>query len=72
MRYDHRNMHENKYHHPHHHPMHMGMRDNYDARYQSSANSTNLANIVSHNIQQRFGTGYISFIFFFKKSYLYN
>jgi len=54
MRYEHRDFHGMNKHHnlP---PMHAPMNDHYGMRYQPP--STNLANMVTQNIQQRFGTG---------------
>ncbi|XP_070493388.1 E3 ubiquitin-protein ligase RBBP6-like isoform X2 [Chironomus tepperi] len=56
MRYEHRDFHGMNKHHnlP---PMHAPMNDHYGMRYQPP--STNLANMVTQNIQQRFGTGII-------------
>lgn len=55
MRYEHGNYHGmNKHHNMA--PMHAPMNDHYGGmRYQPP--STNLANMVTQNIQQRFGTG---------------
>lgn len=56
MRYDQGNyMNVNKQSHHHHPPMHTAMNENFAMRYQPI--STNLANLVTQNIQQRFGTG---------------
>jgi hypothetical protein len=72
MRYDHGNFHPIRHHHHHHHhqqhqqhqqqqqqqqyPHSMHPMNDYGMRYQQP--HTNLANMVSQNIQQRFGTGY--------------
>ncbi|CAH1719391.1 unnamed protein product [Chironomus riparius] len=56
MRYEHRDFHGMNKHHnlP---PMHAPMNEHYAMRYQPP--STNLSNMVTQNIQQRFGTGII-------------